>query len=585
MPATLHDLQQVEVLRGPQGTQYGANALAGLIVVRSNAPERAAGYSLGATGGDHATGSLGFTATGPMELFDSAWRIAVDKYRSDGFMRNAFLGRDDTNGRDELTARLKWHGEPGAATALDFTWLHADLANGYDAWALDNSRTSLSDKPGRDSQLANGASLKLTTAAGANRLTVIGSHADSKSVNSYDSDWGNDLSWAPYIYDYTFRSGRHRRTGNLEIRLASPAGDLEWLVGAYVLRLHESGRDVATGHYVEPDDPDDGGSTDQLDLRYRATNLALFGQLDGLLAPRWHWSAGLRLEQRRARYRDDNVGAAACAADFCARDRMLGGQVSISRELTAGASAYAALSRGYKAGGFNLGDVPAGKRRFDPEYLWNLETGFRTGIGSRGYADVSLFYQRRHDQQVRTGTQVVQGDPNTYRFITTNLPKGYGAGLEASLQFELARGLQVGASLGLLRTRSGTFTMQDENGDDQLIPSRENAHAPSYTAALNATWRGSSGFMARADFTAMDSFHFDVPTDHDMQAKARSLLHLKAGYERGRWSVYGWVRNVFDAKQAVRGFFFENEPPDWEQKLYIQRGDPRQFGLGVDLSF
>ncbi|MEJ0098362.1 MAG: TonB-dependent receptor plug domain-containing protein [Pseudomonadota bacterium] len=64
MPATLYDLKQIEVLRGPQGTQYGANALAGLIVVRSNDPDRTAGYSLEASGGNYGTGSLGFTAPG-----------------------------------------------------------------------------------------------------------------------------------------------------------------------------------------------------------------------------------------------------------------------------------------------------------------------------------------------------------------------------------------------------------------------------------------------------------------------------------------------------------------------------------------
>jgi outer membrane receptor protein involved in Fe transport len=580
MPATLFDVKQIEVLRGPQGTQYGANALAGLIVVRSKDPQAQAGYSLEASGGDFGTGSLGFTATGPLQLLDSAWRVSVQQYRSDGFMHNSFLDRDDTNDRDELTARVKWSGRLGEATALDFTYLHADLDNGYDGWAIDNSRTTLSDHPGKDAQLANGASLKLSSETGRNLLTAIGSFAKSKSVTSYDSDWGNDDSWAPYIYDYANRQDRDRRTGSLELRLASPGGEgFSWLAGAYGLRLDESGRDIASGHYVEPGDPDDGGSTDQLDLRYHATNLALFGQLNGELAPLWYWSTGLRLEQRRARYRQ--LGDAPLEA----RDRMLGGQVSIRRELAAGASAYATVSRGYKAGGFNLGDVPDGARDFDPEFLWNFETGIKTGLGGRGHTEVSVFYQRRNDQQVRSGRQLVEGDPNTYVFSTINLPKGYSAGLEASLQYELARGFGVGGSLGLLRTRSGATTVADDEGNLVNVPSRENAHAPPYTAALNATWRGSSGFMARIDFTAMDRFYLDVPTDHDMQAKAHALTNLKAGYESRRWSLYGWVRNVFDKDYAVRGFFFENEPPDWNKKLYLQKGDPRQFGITATANF
>ncbi|HTQ35903.1 MAG TPA: TonB-dependent receptor, partial [Steroidobacteraceae bacterium] len=576
------------VLRGPQGTQYGANALAGLIVVRGNEPSREAAYSLEATAANYATGSLGFTATGPLAPLDSAWRVSLEKYRSDGFMHNAYLDRDDTNNRDELTARLKWHGELGPGTALDFTYLHADLDNGYDAWAIDNSRTTLSDKPGKDSQLANGASLKLTSMAGADLLTAIGSYADSNSLNSYDSDWGNPDSWAPYTYDYSYSSRRHRRTGSLELRLASPAGPLEWLAGAYALRLNESGHDLAPGLYIDPYDADnDLASDDQLDLGYHATNLALFGQLDGALAPQWRWSAGLRLEQRQASYHDAGIVEGEPRSTdpaLDARDRMLGGQASISRELGEGASAYVSLSRGYKAGGFNLGDIPADRRRFDPEYLWNLESGVKTRLGSRGYADVSLFYERRHDQQVRTGVQLTPGDPNTYQFITTNLPHGYGAGLEASLQYQLTRGLQLGASLGLLRTRTAPAAVEDDAGDLVPVPPRENAHAPPYTAALNATWRG-GGFMARVDLTAMDSFYYDAPTVTDEKSHAYALAHFKAGYERERWSVYAWVRNVFDKDYTVRGFYFANEPPDWPNKLYTQQGDPRQFGLTATANF
>ncbi len=584
MPATLFDLKQVEVLRGPQGTQYGANALAGLIVVRSNDPSREAGYAAQVGGGDYGTQSLGLTATGPVEALDSAWRLSVQRYRSDGFQHNAYLDRD-TNDRDELTARFKWRSWLGESTLLDFTFLHADLDNGYDGWAIDNSRTTLSDKPGEDTQLANGGALRVSTDLGASTLTAIGSYADSKSVNSYDADWGNDQSWAPYTYDYFSRFDRHRRTGSLELRLASPeAQQLAWLVGAYALRLRERGSDLQVGEYVDPDFPEySGTSEDRLAHRYLATNLALFGQLDGSLAPRWHWSAGLRLEQRRARYHDEGVvGEEPRLSALAARDRMFGGQVSLRTDLTSSVNAYTTLSRGYKAGGFNLGNVPEDAQSFDPEYLWNIESGLKASLPEgRGYADIAVFYQRRRDQQVRTGRQLDPTNPNTYTFVTTNLPRGYTTGVEASLQYQLLRSVSVGGSLGLLRSRSGPGV--DDEGN--AVASRAQAHAPSYTAAVNATWRDSRGLMARIDLTAMDDFYFDVPTDHDMKSRAYSLVNLKVGYERQRWGVHAWMRNAFDKSYAVRGFFFSNEPPDWPDKLYTQKGEPRTFGLTLDVQF
>src|SRR5690606_38712529 len=135
--------------------------------------------------------------------------------------------------------------------------------------------------------------------------------------------------------------------------------------------------------------------------------------------------------------------------------------------------------------------------------------------------------------------------------------------------------------IGLLRSRSSGAV----NEAGEPIPAREQAHAPEYTAAVHAAWRHPRGFMARVDVTAKDNFYFDVPTDHDKQSHAYSIVNLRLGYEQPRWSTYLWVRNLFDEDYAVRGFFFSNEPPDWENELYVQRGDPRQVGITATVSF
>ncbi len=575
--ATLFDLERIEVLRGPQGMRYGANAIAGLIYMQSRAPTEQFEARARVTAGDDDTLAYGLAAGGALGE-RAAVRFSAQHHESNGFRTNTFLGREDTNGRDETTLRTRFRIEPSEEWTINLALLYADIADGYDAFALDNSYTMLSDKPGRDAQESLGASLRIdSTSLPWATFTSITSYAGSDIEFGFDADWGNDDSWAPVTYDYISRSERERRTISQEFRLTSTdggrLGSVDWLLGLYAMNLDEDLATINQGEYYDPFFDFADSLDDRLDSRYEASNVAAFGQADLPVSAATTLSLGLRVERRTTDY-SDSSGLVAGPSET-----MLGGALTLNHRFSPDLSAFAGLSRGYKAGGFNLGVVPESARNFEQEGVWNLEFGIKSAwLDDRLSANASVFFSRRDDQQVRTSVQLVPGDPTTFVFFTDNAAKGESIGLEADLRWYATESLEVYASLGLLRARFDEF----DNAFADLA-GRDQAHAPRYTAALGGRYTHDSGFFLQLDATAKDAFYFDV--SHDQKSWAYELLHARAGYSAESWSLSLWARNLTDERYAVRGFFFGNEPPDFPPTLYTRLGDARQIGVTFDWEF
>ena len=579
--ATTFDIDRIEVLRGPQGTRYGANALAGLVYVQSAPPsaEREGRVQVTAGGDDALAG--GIAVGGPLAADDSLlFRASAHHHRSNGFRDNRFLQREDTNGRDEtsIRGRLRWLASH--ALSVDVAALYADIDNGYDAFAIDNSLTMLSDNPGRDAQRSVGGSLRIEWSGWSRAtLTSITAAADSDIDFDFDADWGNAESWAPVTYDFVSLSDRSRRTLSQEFRLASSeegrifGATTDWLAGLYVLDLADELVTLNRGEYFDPGFDFADSLDDSFGSNYDATSVALFGQLERNLGDATRLSVGLRVERRTTDY-VDTAGLRAGPSET-----MSGGEITLSHDHSDALTSFVGLSRGYKAGGFNLGIVPQDRREFDAESLWNIEAGIKSSLFDSAVAlNVSAFYSRRDDQQVRTSFQLIPGDPASFVFFTDNAARGRTLGLEAELSWAVSEMLDVYANVGLLDAEFDEFVTPQVD-----LGGRAQAHAPDYTLAAGASYRHPSGVFARLDMTARDAFYFDV--SHDQRSEPYELVNGRVGYAAENWSVQLWVRNLFDRYHAVRGFYFGNEPPDFPDKLYTRAGDPRQLGVTFDMSF
>jgi outer membrane receptor protein involved in Fe transport len=389
---------------------------------------------------------------------------------------------------------------------------------------------------------------------------------------SYDGDWGNNPFWHPYDpYDYFSDSDRTRRVLGQELRLRSDDiaykhGDSwRWLGGVFGQRLSEGS---TITQYANNE------AYDFVDSDYLARTGAVFGQVEAPLGADTSLVHGLRFEQRNARYDDTKQG------EFSPTYSMLGGDVTLQHDLTDAARGYVSVSRGYKGGGFNTGtSVPTDRRQYDPEYLWNFEVGTKGNfLERRLQSNIAMFYNLRRDQQLKFAIQDNPSDPLSYTYITESSAEGQSVGVELENTYQALPWWQLFASGSLMHS---DFTAVPP--ESSTLDGRAFSVAPAWQYSVGTRTELGGGVYARLEFAGKDAFYFD--DSNDQRSAPYSLFNASLGWRRGGWQVLAWSRNLFNERYDIRGFYFGNEPPDYPNKRYVQRGDPRAFGVTVSYEF
>ncbi|SFV53093.1 TonB-dependent receptor [hydrothermal vent metagenome] len=562
--ATLFDMHQIEVHRGPQGTEFGANALGGVVVLQSNEPTKKTQGHIEATAGNYNTKAVGAAIGGTLVEDKLLGRFSLYKNVSDGYYKNTFLHKKNTNNIDELSAKgkLKWFVSDDHT--VDLTLMHIDIDNGYDAFNQNSDYNTESDQPGKDKQKSNAISIKSHYKPSSNfHLETSLSYNDTDTLYSYDEDWTDGWN---YGQDSTDSYKRNSKEKDVDIRLISDNskifnGTTGWVVGAYWKKYDSDLYREYTWLNGIP-----------FTNTYTTDTKAFYGELNTALNDKLSLVTGLRVERWKADYSDSDHTV------LSSSETLVGGKVALKYSADAFTNYTFQLTKGYRPAGVNQSYMSNDKigKLFKSENLWNLEAGVNhTSSDKKLTYKASVFYGKRKDHQVKGSISTA-----SWRFTDyiANADKSSYYGLETELDYALTDDLNLYGSLGLLRSKFDDFY---NPVNAQRKDGRSVASAPRYQYDIGLVYSVSESLRFKTDLEGKGSYYFS--NSNDQKSKSYKLLNASLEYTSGNWSAILWGKNLTDEKVQTRGFYFDNFGNGDE--LYTQLGAPRTFGLTISYDF
>jgi iron complex outermembrane receptor protein len=613
----LFDIEQIEVLKGPQGALYGRSAIGGAILIRTKEPsDHFEGTAkLGVGNGSAVRAQAGIS--GP--LSDTVkYRASVNYYDTDGYLKNEFLGGKADPVKD-YSGRLRLTGEPSDAfqwdlrlsadklktRALYFVIPRADEANVFSTVsdANDTSTPITLDNEGKNDRDLYNASLKFDWSLAGGTLTSISAYDKTKEVLTGDAF---DFRPAPNSFFYTLfqilgfpPSDLNQsqfldvKSYSQELRYTSPTeGRVRWIAGAYYVhtdRFISTGNmfDTGAGVFAVHHEPRRTGNNPNFTFLADSQDndaWALFSDVTFELTDQFELDAAVRYDRDKRRNTTDTP------ADFLALvldPNAFTGQVrkhtwsetqpkvTLRYKPSADLTLYGGWSRGFRSGGFNQTGVGAVARAQVPPILgvndlFNAEVADTTEVGVKG---------RFMDGHVNANLSLYKTKSKNgyfFVFLAANSTQNLGnldadyKGAELELNAQVTDHFSLYGSFGYTNSKITDMADPTVIGNEAPLVSRT-------TTNLGAEYRQPLGNGLDATFRT-DYQRIGRTWWEPYNVTSRNpvdLVDLRLGVESDRWSVTAWSKNLtnekYNAEFSPGGFLF--------------RALPRRYGVDFTYRF
>ncbi|MBP1202974.1 outer membrane receptor protein involved in Fe transport [Duganella sp. 1411] len=586
---SLLDLHHVELLRGPQGTLYGAGAMGGLLKYVTNEPD-ATGFSgkAGLALRESKGGGLGHTENAvlniPLGGGVAAMRVAAFNQRDGGYIdaAGAVSGKHVNDG-DTRGARVSVLFDPSRKLRVRLTATRQNIERDgtsivqYDAATGQPLYGDLTHKLYRAEPYTIKTGLlsgDIEYDLGWARLNVIGSHQRFDGDTALDATeifGGEGMNFVALDNVIALR----KRTA--EVRLTSARGPLEWLLGYFhnkekgnrEQRLWAQLSDLSESTLVTSGQPSS------------FTENAVYGDLTWNPARAWSFTVGARAARNRQVYGTVTNGV----KDFESpgKDSSKTYLATARYSLDKFSSVYLRAASGYRPGGPNPpaldqngNVVPGAPLSFAADTLWSYEVGYKADLlDKRLFVELALFDIRwdKLQQPIAVGATTLTG----------NAGKAGSRGAELALRYQLDDHFSLDGSLAYtdakLKEDAPALGASGARLPNSARLSTMLGGRYSYELAGKPAYLGVTVRQVGARNAGFDSPTTSIP---NFRMPGYTLVDLQAGVDINGWELGAYVRNLAD-KRALSGA--DTALTAFGGPLRVTPVQPRTFGMNLARAF